>query len=288
MSLLEGQMSIRGLVMGPGTVYEVLSGTDFFSRSARTMGGGPRAWADGTWGGVEFLDEQTIPLDLLILTEGETPEWLAAWRALQAALAPIGTGQEVEMRFCLGGEEMLKYVRPRTCELDPELIADGKSFVKAAVVATTPYTYSAEDISALGIHLGVSAGGLTVPFAAPFTVDGFTIGGSAEIVNDGGMPAGIRIQFRGPVENPRFQIRHPDGTLQMIACGFTLSDGDYADIDTANHSVILNGTASRRGQIILSPTNDWPLCQIGTSTVYFKGSSDDPDAEMDVRISRTW
>lgn len=288
MNLLEGQAEIRGLRLGDGTPYEILSTTDYFSRSVRTMGGGPRAWADGTWGGVEFFDEQSIPLDILILTDGGTPEWLAAWRALELALAPIRTGEEVEFRFCLGGEVLLKYVRPRGAQLDPELIAGGRSFVRASLVATTPYTYSAEEESVLDLGLAETFGGLTLPVQAPFTVDGYTVGGTGTLVNNGGVPAGIRIQFRGPVDQPRFQIKHPDGSTANIACGFNLSANDWADIDTAAHSVLLNGVSSRRGQIVLSPNHEWPLAQLGESTVYFRGSSPDNTARMDVRIRKTW
>ena len=269
--LMDRQYSIRDLLMGEGTPYRILDSSNFFTRSARSMGSSPRAWSHGVSAGAEWLDEAVIPLRVLIDTT-DMDEWQTHFNTLAYACRPIEDGQEAELRYRLSGIEYLMYVRPRSIEPDLELIAYGRSFVDLVFVATTPIRYSGE-LNELDITLPVYSGGLTVPFSVPFSIDGFAVGGSALAENQGTMESAPLFHITGPVVKPKIIVKRPDGQINTITIDIDIPAGYWLDIDCGKRTVVLNNTASRRGQTILSPAGIFPLLPPGTSEILYRGTN---------------
>lgn len=261
MALAEGQFSVRSLVMGPGTAYDVGKTTNPFTLNVRANQSDERAWAHGSWSGAEWGEQRSVPLRIVVRGQG-TAGWLAAYQALMAAFAPVGdVTEDVELRFTLGGTEYLLFGRPRMVEPNVENIATGASGTRAAFVATDPLIYSGALLATDPIPLPVQAGGLLVPFTVPFTIGGTLLGGSEELTNDGTAPSPITLRINGPVEQPFVSLQRPDGVVQTLRFDLDLPENQHLIVSTGARTAFLNGLpqASRRGSVTAEP--DWPILQ---------------------------
>lgn len=283
MPLLEEQVSIRDLVMGPGTPYKMLTFNPW-SRNTRAEGNGKRAWAHGGWSGAEWLDEVTVPMRIRTVGDG-VAGLLAAQHQLTAAFRPVGdVTQDVELRWMLGGTEYLMYGRPRMVEPDAEVIGTGRSYSQAAFVALDPFIYAGTETVVDDIALPTYVGGLQVAFTVPFTIDGSLVGGYADITNTGTADTGLLLRIDGPVVAPSVWLAHEDGTVQRLRFDITLASGQWLDIDTKNLTVLLDGVVSRRGQT----TGDWPVLPPGTHRLRWNAGIYNTDARLTVRYRSAW
>lgn len=283
MPLLEEQVSIRDLIMGPGTPYKML-GFNPWARNTRAEGNGKRAWDHGGWSGSEWLEEVTVPMRIRTVGEG-VAGLLAAQHQLTAAFRPVGDStQDVELRWMLGGQEYLMFGRPRMVEPDAEVIGTGRSYSQAAFVALDPFVYDGTETVVADIGLPSYVGGLTVPFTVPFQIDGELVGGFADITNTGTAETGLLIRIDGPVGMPSVWLVHDDGTVQRLRFDIQLEAGQWLDIDTRARTVLLNGLVSRRGQT----TGDWPLLPAGTHRLRWNAAIHNDDARLTVRYRSAW
>lgn len=289
MALTEGQVQVRSLVMGPGTPYKVLPGFDPFSRTVRANQTGPRAWNHGTWSGAEWADEAVVPIPLRVTGPGgDTGSWLAVHRQLAAAFAPVGdSGESVEMRWHLGGDEYVMFGRPRMVRPRSDHIAVGKSTTQCAFAAQDPRIYSG-DLHTVSTGLPTQAGGLTVPLTVPFIVQGQVLGGEAEVVNDGTAAAPLLARIDGFAPLPRLTVVRPDGSVQQVRMTADVPAGQWIEIDTAAGTVFANGlpTASRRGQTAWD-IDPYPLLP-GRNRVLFAADDFVEDAQMVVSYRSAW
>lgn len=283
MALLEGQMQIRDLVMGPYTPYRVLQGTNPWRRSTRVDSSGTRAWAHGSWSGAEWLDEAVVPITVLV--EGDTvADWLPNHQALQAAFRPVGDSLvDVELRWAFAGQEYVMFGRPRMVEPDVETV-QGNVITRAAFVGLDPFIYSGVETVADDIGLPVYTGGLTVPLQAPFQIAGVLSAGFADLTNAGMADTGLLLRIDGPVVMPSVWLIHDDGTLQKLRFDIELTAGQWLDVDTRNRSVLLNGLTSRRGQT----TGEWPILPPGTHRLRWNASIFNDQARLTVRYRSAW
>jgi hypothetical protein len=286
MPLTDGQVQVRDLVLGAGTAYELVSFNPW-NRAVRPGQGEGRPWSHGAWSGAEFLDETPVPIRVYL----EAPErtaaaWLPLQQALIAAFEPVGdTAAEVELRFNTGGTEFVMFGRPRGVQLPENELAQrrGKSVNTCLFAALDPRIYSGAEQT---VQLGLPSftGGLTVPVTAPFTVDGVMVGGKAAIVNDGLANTSLALRIDGPVVTPRVMLQRPDGLVQTLEVLFDLPAGQWLEIDTGSHSVLLNGVANRRGAV----TGEFPILPPGAGTIRFASAEFDMDALLTVRWRHAW
>lgn len=286
MPLSEGQIQLRGLVMGPGTVYETLRGFDPWSRQVRADQGDARAWGDGAWSGAEWAAETVVPIPLRVKdAANRTPGgWLTAHQALAAAFAP--SHEDLELRWCTGGTEYVLFGRPRMVEPGVDTAPAGWSVTRCAFVALNPTIYSAVEHS-VPLGLPSTVGGLTVPFTLPTTVDAVVTAGRATIVNAGTKPTGLRLRVDGPVQEPRVSLLTSAGTA-IVRVWLTLGVGQWLDIDTAARTVYLNGTASRRG-LTTAEGIGWPVLPGGGSAeIAFDSPVYTPSAQLTAFWRDSW
>lgn len=271
MALLEGQWQIRTLVIGDGTDYRLMHTSNPFDLNVRADQGGARAWNHGSWSGAEWASERVVPMRILVRDEAAltVAGWREARHTLAAAFAPVGdSGEQVELRFNVGGTEYMLFGRPRMVEFDTRLIGTGQSFVNAGFVAQDPRIYSGTE-STTQTGLPTQSGGLTVPLTVPFTVDGVLTGGSTALLNEGTTDTGLTLRIDGPVIQPTVVVQQPAGDTQQITFDLDLAAGQFLNISTAARTALLNGLpqANQRGRAIWD-IDPYPL-QPGTSTLRY-------------------
>lgn len=271
MALQDGQLSIRGLVMGKDTPYQVF---DFnpWTRQARAESTG-RAWAHGAWSGAEWQGEAIVPIRVsLTAPSRHGSEWLRLHQQLVAAFRPVGdSGEEVELRWRIGEQEYVLFGRPRSAEVqvDSLRVPYGQSRTAFAFAALDPLIYSGTESSTV-LSLPTYDGGLTVALTPPVTVDATAVGGTANLTNIGTAPAPLHIRLDGPLEQPWIAVQDEAGNSVLLRFDITLLSGQWLDVDTGERTVLIQGLQSRRGVV----SGEWPLLPPGDAReVEFRASA---------------
>lgn len=244
------------------TVYKV-NEWDPFNRGVRADQTGTVPWGDGDWSGAEWRAGATIPLKLGIHTSSWS-ELMAAWWALDAALAPVRTDGDVEVTWNAAGTEYLMYARPRGAALKNERGRTGKAWVTATLACPDPSIYSAvEHTGEIGLLHRI--GGLATPFGLPTGVYTVVADGEATITNSGTSPARLLLHLTGPLQPARISII-TGSSVQTLNLDTVLGDDDYLDIDTKDKLIVLNGSVPR----LADHWGDWPLVPPGDSLIRFE------------------
>lgn len=281
MALTEGQVQLRDLVMGPGTLYRFVTHFNPFVRNVRADQGGPRAWNDGAWSGAEWTEQVAIPMRLVILATG-TAHYVALQQALSAAFAP--SHDDLPLTFMVGGTEYVMFGRPRMVEPDARMI-DGTTYVQAAFVALNPAVMSSVQHTSV-LSLPLVSGGVTRPLTRPYTIAATVISGRALLTNAGKKTTGLILRVDGPVTTPRVSVL-AGGVTTTLTVNLTLLADQWLDIDTAARTVYLNGTASRRGDAS-SSREEWPLLPPGTHELAFDASIYNALAQLTASWRDAW
>ncbi|MFG1847772.1 phage distal tail protein [Micromonospora carbonacea] len=271
MALIEGQWQLRDLVIGEGTQFKVQSGTNPFTNQVRADQGGDRAWAHGSWSGVEWQAERVVPITVLIdVGAFDVGAAIEARHVLASAFR--SSHVDLPLTWKLGGREYLLWGRPRMAEPDLGLVGVGKMFVRCAFVGLDPMIYSAAEYTAGPLGLPTWAGGLTVPLTVPFSIGASQTSGQVDLTNDGTAEVGLLLRVDGPVNQPRISLTDPGGGTTTLRVDLVVPDGQWLDIDTQARTVFLNSdpSASRRGQAV----GEFPLLQPGTSTLRFAAAEE--------------
>lgn len=280
MVLAEGQISISrpggaSVTLHHGTVYKV---TEFepFERGVRADQGGAIAWGNGEWSGVEWRASPTVTMKLSLRTRSWA-ELMAAWWAVEAAVVPVETGPEVEIRWNAAGVEYLMYARPRRSRLHNKNLRTGKGKGEAEFFCPDPLIYSGVEHS---VEMGLlyRTGGFSVPVRIPFRSHAVVAGGEVPVVNAGIRPAKLLLRINGPVPAPRVSVV-TDTTLQTIYLDTVLGANDYLDIDTQKKTVLLNGVTTR----LADQFGDWPVLPPGPARIRFESDHYGDAARLSAR-----
>jgi len=285
MPLVDGQVQVRDLVMGPGTPFVVEPGFDPWSVVVDAGQGGARAWAHGGWSGAEWAAAVEVPVPVSIVANGDV-SWQDARDELSAAFSPVGDAVEAtELRWVVGGREYVRFGRPRGAATTRAVPENGSSTVRALFMALDQRIYSAnETVQTFGLPTFV--GGLTVPFTVPFTVDAVAVDGQADLVNEGTAEVGLSLRIDGPVIQPWLTLQRPDGVVQTLRFRFSLTAGQWVEVDTEARTVFLNGLpqASRRGEV----AGDFPVLPPGVSTLLFRAAEESATAQVTATYRSAW
>jgi hypothetical protein len=284
MPLADGQIQLLRLGTAPlllnqGTAYAV---TDFnpWDRGVRADQAGDVPWGDGEWSGAEWRTGATIPLQV-DMDQGNWSALMQAYWALDAVLAPVRTGTDVEITWGAGGVEYLMYGRPRGTTMTRRSFAHGTARVTSSLFCPDPAIYSAEEyVSTIGLlH---RSGGLAVPFGLPASIYSVVDDGEVTITNAGTAAARLQFRITGPVAEPRITLIDDLGP-QTLYLDTVLGADDWLEIDTATKSVVLNGTTSR----LPDAWGDWPLLR-GTALLRFEADEYEPAARLTITHRSTW
>lgn len=291
MALLEGQASVRGLVLGgpdgdeDGLIYK-LNKFNPFTMTARADQEQKRAWAPGSVGGAEWREELVVPMTVRI-HERDAGSWLDRVFELREAFDAIeDSPQEDELRFVIGGREYLMVGRPRVVDPNPVQIGSGISQVELAFACLDPRIYSGVEELRENLPLPQQSGGLTFPTTFPVKFGGVYSGGSVQLEQLGRYRRGaaMTITITGPVVQPRITLADPDGTLHSLRLKSTLGVGEFMVLDTGTETAYLQGTAARLNEVY----GDWPLLKRGLSELSWMAAEHSPTARLAVRWRHVW
>lgn len=197
----------------------------------------------GMFAGRDLRGGRTIVVQVEIAAPGDAAAFATLVAGFAAAFAP---GQSegpfgFQVPGIAGGSSCVVYARPRRIALPVDLSYYNKiPIATVELFATDPLLYSAAATTA-GIAITAAAGGFVWPFPWPLV----WIGASATAVvvtNAGTAAVEPLVRFRGPLLNPKITNVNVGLTFGL---GLSIDPGDYVDVDMANRTVLLNGTANR-------------------------------------------
>lgn len=282
MALTEGQVSVRGLVMGPGTPYivQTFQPEEIQARGEQTG----RAWAHGAWAGAEFADVRSVSMTITV-SAWSAADWDDLHADLKAALAPVGTGPEAELHWVIGGTEYVLFGRPREGKTDTDSAPVGVTPVKATFVALDPVKYSPL-VETEPIVAPTYWGGLQLPTELPFHIGAEAVTGQKYLLNAGTVPTGMHWRITGPAVQPRVIITPTTGPAQTWQYTGDIPAGSWLDVDTATRTVLEQGQVSRRSRV----KGDWPLLPPGDMVIArFRGLDiTDDGASLTVAYRSAW
>lgn len=135
--------------------------------------------------------------------------------------------------------------------------------------------------------LPTTSGGLTFPVTFPITWSATTVSGQINAVNQGSMDTRPVLTVAGPVVAPTVSALYPDGTVRQLIYSLDLQSGDVLTVDTDAHTVILNGTVSRRRFMTVS--GGWPTIPANSQVIYqFQSSTYNATAMLTATWRSAW
>ncbi|WP_037680462.1 phage distal tail protein [Streptomyces griseus] len=279
----DGQMQWAGLLLGPGTPYEIdrggLSGWEDLPEYDASDADHPTA--HGAWPGARYARPRKIGGTVwTVPSEDSTESSLSAMRALRQALLLGDAERWLAVR--LHGETLAVRARvsQRVLAADRTYTTQGVARASVQWYATDPRRYSVTEQSAV-TGAPQPESGLTWPLTWPLYWGQSASTGDVLAANSGSAPTHPMITFTGPCSNPTVTDRTSGRRLRYE---ITLAEGDELVIDTAAGTVTLNGTASRRDTAAPdSSPEELFAFEPGRAQLAFRPDTDGAGARMTVR-----
>ncbi|MEV6326392.1 phage tail protein [Streptomyces sp. NPDC051909] len=275
----DGQIQWAGLLIGPGTPFAVdrtgLQGwedlPEYDSSDAE------RPTSHGAWPGSRYAKPRKVGGTIVLTPEyNGVPE---ALRALRQSLALLDEERWLTVR--LHGELLAVRARiaQRVVPADQGFATQGSSRMSIQWLASDPRRYAVNEQS-VSTGAPQPESGLTWPLAWPLDWGQATSTGDAVAENTGSAATHPVIVFRGPCSMPSITDRT---SRRRLRYAIDLTAGDQLTVDTANGTVTLNNTASRRHTAMAdsSPEELFTL-EPGRSELSFRPDSAAPEAVMTV------
>lgn len=270
MSLSDYQLSIgtTGLVIGAGTDY-IVHQWDGAGLPGVRDSDQPRPFAHGNFLGPEFIEARQVVIDLTVRgddaadCQANIDSLVKAWYFDARPVSSYDQIVDLSVKVPGQAERFLKG-RPRKLEIDTSNLKSGKATASLEFVAGDPRWYSYVLRSAtLNVTAPASGRGYNRSFDY-----GYGGGSSSAVsaVNAGSISTPPSMTVYGPLTNVTVTNETTD---QSITITYTLASGEFLDLDFAERTVLLNGTASR----YYAMTGDWWDLAPGTNTLRMTANS---------------
>lgn len=165
-------------------------------------------------------------------------------------------------------------------------VSDRIAEFSVLMTAADPRRYAA-NLQSGTTGLPSTTGGLVLPAAPPLTISATTVSGVIPAPNLGSIASRPVFIIAGPVTQPQVLVQAPDGTVRVLSYSQSLLSGEQLVIDTMEHSVTLNGNASRRRY--LSIPQGWPeIAPLSASTVQFAAAVYNSSASLTAQWRSAW
>lgn len=243
MALLDYQVQIGDLIMGPGTDYIITLPPELGGPTMR-VSDSEKPQEHGVYYGADLFDARTFvlgatirgdtPADTLVNIDALIAEWQVDSRYNTTVTKPL------RVKFP-GKAEVQLHGRPRRAVLPTTRLIGLRSTGSMEYHAGDPAWYSVTEYNE-GLSLSAQAGGFGFPMTFPLQFGGTASGGSQIITNDGNFQTKPNVTFTGPFNNPRIENVT---TGEILELDLIIASGDYVEVDFANATIMLNGTASR-------------------------------------------
>lgn len=248
------QLELGGLVLGSGTDYQIhADGPEGLGLPNLRTSDLPRPQDHGVFFGADFFSSRTLTVDIWLLadTPAEATDLMDALVAVWQP--PAGQDGLTPLTIRLPGQDdRILYGRPRRLSYDLSRLRSGAALASLQYVAADPRVYSA--IGAItAVSLPTVVGGLTWPTGWPL-VWGTGSAGGATITNDGNFGSRPIVTFHGDLIGLSLENITAGKTFRMHP-DFNLGGSDTLVVDFDARTVLLNGTASRYGDV--DSTSQW-------------------------------
>lgn len=283
MTLLDYQLSFRGLVMGDGTDYVPSSLDGLQSTPGVRTGDTDRARRHGQFAGADYATGRSITASIQIdaVTSG-IDEVLSAFSAAHVVADPGEYELRAKIPGLASGAEVLVRARCRRLSLPIDnRYASGAPLAEVQWWATDPRIYSAEATVLSASMAAVTGSGLVFPATFPLTFGGSTAGGFILPDNVGEFPAPWTAIIDGPIVNPRIENVTTGQTISFVG---SLALGESLHLDSDLRSVLLGGTASRYSW--LASGSQWFDLDPGPNTIRLAGTSG--EGSMTLMFRSAW
>ncbi|MER7955424.1 MULTISPECIES: phage distal tail protein [unclassified Streptomyces] len=276
----DGQIQWAGLLIGPGTPFAVdRSGlTGWEDLPEYDSSDAERPTSHGAWPGSRYAKPRKVGGTVVLMPEYNTAP--GAIRALRQALALLDEERWLTVR--LHGEMLAVRARiaQRVVPADQGFATQGSSKMSIQWLASDPRRYTVEEEVATTTAPQPESG-LTWPLTWPLNWGQATSTGDAVAENTGSAATHPVIAFRGPCSMPTVTERVSKRRLRYA---IDLAAGDELVVDTANGTVMLNNTASRRHTAMAdSSPEELFLLEPGRTELSFRPDEATPEALMTVR-----
>ena len=237
------QGSINGLVFGPGTDVRLISLEGFRALPQVRSGDVSKPRADGSFAGLNFLDERTITATFGVFAPDRPFETVLS--EVTAALQNVSDPSDLfPFAFMAPGwlEPRQAWVRPMAASIviDKSYQFQDLEAIAVQLSAPDPLIYSASQHTAGPLTVAeMTVGGLTFPTTFPITLD--PPGGQLFGANLGTVASHPVITVTGGMDHP---IIYRVDSGQRLDFGISLATTDVLVIDVLNRAAILNGTTS--------------------------------------------
>ncbi|MFF3498589.1 phage distal tail protein [Streptomyces sp. NPDC003247] len=279
----DGQMQWAGLLLGPGTPYEIDRGglTGWEDLPEYDSSDADHPTAHGAWPGARYAKPRKVGATVWTVPAGSgSDSSLTATRALRQALLLGDAERWLAVR--LHGETLAVRARvsQRVLAADRTYTTQGVSRASVQWYATDPRRYSVTEQTAV-TGAPQPESGLTWPLTWPLYWGQAASTGDVNAENSGSAPTHPVITFTGPCGNPTVTDRSSSRRLRYQ---ITLAAGDELTVDTAAGTVTLNGTASRRNTAAAdSSPEELFAFEPGRAQLAFRPDTYDTGARMTVR-----
>ncbi|WP_370942598.1 hypothetical protein AB5J62_26300 [Amycolatopsis sp. cg5] len=225
----------------------------------------------GDVSGTDYLGARTVSLTIEVYGR-DAAEFSAALDAVTAAFAPAAPDAPLVFRFpgIAGGG--VRFVSARVRKRGIPVNVEYSNYL--AMVTVELYCASPLIVDPILLDAGTpladpnaAGGGIKPPFRFPLKFGPpRNVAGVVRVLNAGTAVSYPKFIIRGPVVDPQIiNLR----TGQSLTFRYTLLRGEWLDIDTYTHEVLLNGTAPRF--LTPGPGNVWLTCAPGLTEFGFRG-----------------
>lgn len=258
------QAELQGVLVGAGTDYPFAkAGMSGFGLPRVRDSDTSRAQGHGVYVGPDYLDSK--PLTLALEVSGATAAAIEDLLVdLEAAFAPITDETTIPLVFRLAGTRLYRVNgRPRRFAANLEHLKSARATVVAQFEATDPRIYDNSQ-STSAANPGATSGGLGFPHGFPHGF-GTSSPGDVTVNNAGNLDTYPTARVTAGVGGiSGFAINIAE-TGESFGVTLSINEGDFIDIDFLERTVLLNGTASRIGNVD-RPASTWLSAPPGVST----------------------
>ncbi|MFE6774845.1 phage distal tail protein [Streptomyces sp. NPDC057702] len=272
----DGQVQWAGLLMGPHTDYWIAAEglTGWEELPGLDTSDADRPVGHGGWPGSQWAQARTVTAQVWFAPDPDGgPEAVrAALRALRVATAVSDTEEWLAVR--LHGETLAVRARvtQRVVPTDRQFTTSCLAKMTLQWKASDPRRYETTERRGT-VGLPRPEPGLGWPITWPLVWGTPRATGDLAVDNNGSAPAHPVITFTGPCTRPRLANRTSGAWLEY---DIALTGDDELVVDTAEGTVLFNGTASRRHTATpgSAPEESFTLPP-GTSQLSFRAASAD-------------
>lgn len=262
-----GQIEWHGLLMGPGTDYDVITIAGWYGAPGSRRVTIDRPGRHGGLPGELRAAERVIEAEIAFGGLGEG--FRTAREAIAAALAWDENPVEEPLVIQMDGVPTLVNARVINAAMPTptSVYNQGEGFASVQWVATDPRRYGvALRSTSTGLPEPVNSG-LPFPLGFPLDFGEGAAGGSMTMYNDGNVPAWPIWEIVGPITGPIITCQATGDRLEFNST-FEVADGQTLRIDTDTGQVTL-GTTSRADQLDVA---QWFPIPPGSKEVRFTAS----------------